>query len=147
MKVNELRSPEGARKKIKIVGRGTGSGHGKTSGKGHKGQLSRSGGRLRPGFEGGQMQLIRRLPKIGFTNIFKKEYQIVNLESLNIFKEGDVVGPDKLREKNLIKNSIPVKILGNGELKRKITVEAHKFSKSAAQKIQNIGGSIKLITR
>lgn len=145
MRINELRPARGAKKKSKRVGRGTGSGHGKTSGRGMKGLFSRSGGGLRAGFEGGQMPLIRRLPKRGFTNIFKKEYQVVNVSSLNIFKDGDVVDLGKLKEKNLIKGNMPVKILGDGELKRKIEIEAHKLSKAAVEKITKAGGSIKLV--
>lgn len=145
MRINELRPPKGAKKKSKRVGRGTGSGHGTTSGRGTKGLLSRAGGGLRAGFEGGQMPLIRRLPKRGFINKFKKEHQIVNIESLNIFKDGDIVGLDKLKEKKLIKKRLPVKVLGDGELKKKITIEAHKFSKSAIEKIKKVGGSINLL--
>lgn len=146
MKMNELRPPRGARKKPKRIGRGTGSGRGKTCGRGTKGLFSRSGGRLRAGFEGGQMPLIRRMPKRGFTNKFRREYQIINVESLNVFKDGDVVGLEKLREEDLIKKSeLPVKVLGDGELKKKITIEAHRFSKSAEDKVKKAGGSIKLL--
>ena len=147
MKISDLRSPKGARKRSRRVGRGGGSGHGKTSGRGHKGLFSRSGGSLRAGFEGGQMPLIRRLPKRGFTNKFKQEYQIINVDSLNIFKDGDVVSPALLREKKLIRKNLPVKVLGDGELKKKITVQVHKFSKSAIDKITNAGGNIKPLTK
>jgi len=145
LKINDLRPPRSAKKKTKRVGRGESSGYGKTSGRGAKGLFSRSGGSLRPGFEGGQMPLIRRLPKRGFTNIFKTRYEIINIDCLNAFKEGDTVVPENLKEKKIIKTDRPVKILGNGELKKKITVEAHKFSKSAAEKISKAGGSIKII--
>jgi large subunit ribosomal protein L15 len=128
------------------VGRGVGSGHGKTCCRGSKGLLSRKGGGLRPGFEGGQMPLIRRLPKRGFTNIFRSEYNTVNLRFLNVFKEGDVVNPAKLEEKGLIRGTLPLKILADGDLKRKLTVEAHKFSKSAVEKIKKAGGTIKVLT-
>jgi len=147
MKISDLRSPKGARKGSRRVGRGDGSGRGKTSGRGHKGLFSRSGGSLRAGFEGGQMPLIRRLPKRGFTNIFKQEYQIINVDSLNIFKDGDVVSPALLRERNLISKDLPVKVLGNGELKKKITVQVHKYSKSAVDKIKKAGGDIKPLTK
>jgi large subunit ribosomal protein L15 len=146
LKINDLRPARGTKKKPKRVGRGVGSGHGKTCGRGAKGLLSRTGGRLRPGFEGGQMPLIRRLPKRGFTNKFKKIYQTVNLKSLNIFKEGEAVNPETLREKGLIRNGLPVKILGDGELKKKLKLEVHRSSKSASEKIKKSGGSIKLIT-
>jgi len=145
LKLNELRPGRGARRKTRRVGRGDGSGRGKTSGRGSKGLFSRTGGRLRPGFEGGQMPLARRLPKRGFTNKFRSEYQVINVESLNIFKDGDIVNAALMQEKNLVRRRVPVKILGNGELKRKITVEAHKFSKSAADKVKNAGGEIKII--
>jgi len=147
MRINNLRSPKGARKRTRRIGRGDGSGRGKTSGRGHKGVYSRSGGGLRPGFEGGQMPLVRRLPKRGFTNKFRKKYQIINVNSLNIFKDGDVIDPALLREKNLISKDLPVKVLGNGELKKKITVQVHKFSKSATDKIKKAGGDIKPITK
>lgn len=146
MKIGELRSPRGARKRSKRVGRGVGSGHGRQATRGAKGALSRTGGGgLRLGFEGGQMPLIRRVPKRGFTNKFREYREIVNVESLNVFKEGDVVTPERLKEKGLIKSVDAVKILGNGELKKKIDVEAHKFSKSALGKIKGAGGNIKVL--
>ena len=136
MKLHELQSPPGANKRIKRVGRGTGSGHGKTSTRGHKGQKSRSGGGVRPGFEGGQMPLQRRLPKRGFTNIFKKEYSIVNVKDFNVFEEGIEVTPELLQQAGLIKNlKNEVKVLGDGDLERKVTVKAHRFSKQAEEKI------------
>jgi large subunit ribosomal protein L15 len=127
------------------MGRGPGSGRGKTCGRGHKGLLSRTGGGLRPGFEGGQMALIRRVPKRGFTNVFRTVYNTVNLRHLNVFKEGDVVNPEKLQEKGLMRSALPLKILGDGDLKKKLTIEAHKFSKSAIEKIKKAGGTIKVL--
>ncbi|NLT20610.1 MAG: 50S ribosomal protein L15 [Syntrophomonadaceae bacterium] len=146
MKLHELQSPPGANKRIKRVGRGTGSGHGKTSTRGHKGQKSRSGGGVRPGFEGGQMPLQRRLPKRGFTNIFKKEYSIVNVKDFNVFEEGIEVTPELLQQAGLIKNlKNEVKVLGDGDLERKVTVKAHRFSKQAEEKITAQGGKAEVI--
>lgn len=146
MRMHELAPPQGAKKKRKRIGRGPGSGHGKTSTKGHKGLLARSGGGKRPGFEGGQMPLIRRLPKFGFQNPFRIEYSIVNLKSLVDLK-GDPITPAVLAEAGLIKKGDrqPVKILGSGELKRALVVQAHKFSKSAEAKIQAAGGRAEVI--
>lgn len=146
MKLNELKSPAGATHRVKRVGRGIGSGHGKTSTRGHKGQKARSGGGVRPGFEGGQMPLQRRLPKRGFTNIFKKYYAVVNVGDLERFEEGTVVTPELLIEAGLV-NKIKdgVKILGNGELTKKLTVQAHKFSQQAEEKITARGGQIEVI--
>ncbi|MBC7075423.1 MAG: 50S ribosomal protein L15 [Syntrophomonadaceae bacterium] len=146
MKLERMRAPSGANKRTKRVGRGTGSGHGKTSTRGHKGQKSRSGGGVRPGFEGGQMPLQRRIPKRGFTNIFKKDYAIVNIKSLNIFAEGTEVTPELLKETGLIKAvKDGVKILGDGELEKKLTVKAHKISKQAEEKITAKGGRVEVI--
>ncbi|MDD4000241.1 MAG: 50S ribosomal protein L15 [Bacilli bacterium] len=146
MKLHELNSVPGARKTRKRVGRGTGSGMGKTSGRGHKGQNARSGGGVRPGFEGGQTPLFKRLPKRGFTNINRVEYNIVNLEQLNGFKEGTKVDSKKLIKQGLIKNNnLMIKILGNGKLNVKLTVIAHKFSKSAEKGILEAGGTIEVI--
>ena len=146
MKLHELQSPPGANKRIKRVGRGTGSGHGKTSTRGHKGQKSRSGGGVRPGFEGGQMPLQRRLPKRGFTNIFKKEYSIVNVKDFNVFEEGIEVTPELLQQAGLIKNlKNEVKVLGDGDLERKVMVKAHRFSKQAEEKITARGGKAEVI--
>jgi large subunit ribosomal protein L15 len=146
MKLHELKSPQGAKKKAKRVGRGMSSGHGKTAGRGHKGQKARSGGGVRPGFEGGQMPLQRRIPKRGFTNIFKKEYSIVNLERLNMFEEGSTVTPELLAQAGIIKKQGErVKILGNGEIGKPLTVKAHKFSKTAAQRIEAAGGKAEVI--
>jgi len=145
MKLEELKPAPGARKKVKRVGRGPGSGAGKTASKGHKGQKARSGGVKGPGFEGGQMPLQRRLPKRGFTNIFRIEYAVVNLRDL----EGmtGTVTPESMAEKGLVKKSEAraVKVLGVGELKEAITVRAHKFSKSATDKIQAAGGKAEVI--
>jgi large subunit ribosomal protein L15 len=146
MKLHELKPGQGAKHKAKRVGRGIGSGHGKTSGRGHKGQKARSGGGVRPGFEGGQMPLQRRIPKRGFTNIFKKEYSIVNLERLNMFEEGSVVTPELLIQEGVIKSSYQrVKVLGDGEIDRALTVRAHKFSKTAAERIEAAGGKAEVI--
>jgi large subunit ribosomal protein L15 len=146
LRLHDLKPAEGARKERKRVGRGIGSGLGKTSGRGHKGQKARSGGNIRPGFEGGQMPLTRRLPKRGFTNIFKKEYAIVNLSLLDNFEDGTVVTPELLIEKGIIKKiKDGVKILGSGELNKKLTVKAHKFSKSAVDKIESVGGKAEVI--
>mgnify|MGYP000855462565 CR=1 FL=1 len=146
MKLHELTPPKGSVKKAKRVGRGQGSGSGTTAGKGNKGQKARSGGGVRLGFEGGQMPLIRRLPKRGFTNIFSKEYAEINIGALDIFEEGTVVTPDLLKERGLVKKVLDgVKILGNGEISKKLTVKAHKFSESAKQKIEAIGGKVEVI--
>lgn len=149
MKLNDLRPNEGGGSKSrKRLGRGTGSGLGKTSGKGHKGQNARSGGGVRPGFEGGQMPLFRRLPKRGFTNIFRKEIGTINLDDLNRFEEGTVVTPELLFENGLIKKSRSkdgIKILGDGELNVKLTVKAQYFSKSAIDKIEFTGGKVEVI--
>ncbi len=145
--LNNLVPPKGANKKNKRVGRGIGSGHGKTATRGYKGQKSRAGSSLRPGFEGGQMPLYRRLPKRGFTNIFRKEYAIVNLDVLGGFNAGATVDPQVLKEKGIVRDLRDgLKILGNGELKHALIVRAHKFSKSAAEKIQKAGGSVEVIS-
>ncbi len=146
MRLEELKAPAGANKSRKRVGRGTGSGHGKTSTRGHKGQKSRSGGGVRPGFEGGQMPLQRRLPKRGFNNIFKKVYAIVNVEDLNIFPDGSEINPDILQEAGLVKGiKDGVKILGDGVLEKKLDVKAHKISKQAEEKIVAKGGKVEVI--
>ncbi|MGC8786268.1 MAG: 50S ribosomal protein L15 [Anaerolineae bacterium] len=144
MKLHELRPPEGANKKKKRVGRGTASGHGKTAGRGTKGQNARTGGGVRPYFEGGQLPLVRRLPhKRGFTNIFKVQYSIVNLDRLAEFGPGSTVDPEALAKAGIIKSAKePVKILGRGELNCALTVAAHKFSASAKQKIEAAGGTV-----
>ena len=136
----------GATTAPKRLGRGTGSGLGKTSGKGHKGAKARSGGGKRPGFEGGQMPLTMRLPKRGFTNIFRKEYVAINVDRLEIFEDGMVVTPVELIQYGIIKNvEDGVKILGNGELTKKLTVQANKFSASAKEKIEAAGGKAEVI--
>lgn len=149
MKLNDIRPSEGSKsKRRKRVGRGPGSGSGVTAGRGHDGQNSRSGGGVRPGFEGGQMPLFRRIPKRGFTNIFKKEYIILNVEDLNKFDEDTVITPDILLENGLVKgkhNVDGIKILGNGEVSKKLTVKAHKFSKTAVDKIEAAGGKVEVI--
>lgn len=145
MKPHELKPSPGSHKKPKRVGRGPGSGHGKTSTRGHKGQNARSGGGVRRGFEGGQMPLHRRLPKRGFTNIFKKHYSVVNVKDLERFDDGETAAPESLKEKGLVNKRQPVKILGEGELTKKITVKAHKFSQVAIQKIEASGGRVEVI--
>ena len=145
MKLSELKPAPGSRKAPKRVGRGCGSGTGKTSARGQKGQKSRSGGGVRPGFEGGQMPLSRRLPKRGFTNIFAKEYAIVNVSSLEAFEDGAVIDSAALREKRIIRKECDgLKVLGNGELTKKLTVKADKFTKSAEEKIVAAGGTIEV---
>ena len=147
MKLHELKPNEGATKAKKRLGRGTASGTGKTSGKGHKGQNARSGGGVRPGFEGGQLPLFRRLPKRGFSNaMFKKEYATITVSDLNKFEDGAVVTPELLKEMGLLKKQLAgVKVLGNGNLDKKITVKANNFSKSAVEKIENKGGKAEVI--
>ena len=144
MNLSNLRAPKKATANKKRVGRGMGSGMGKTSTRGHKGQRSRSGSRMMRGFEGGQMPLHRRMPKRGFTNIFRKEFNIVNLEKLASLGEAAIT-PDVLRKAGIIKTKHPVKILGDGELTVAITVHAHKFSKSAQEKITKAGGKFELL--
>ena len=147
MKLNELEKNVGATQKRKIVGRGRGSGLGKTSGKGHKGQNARSGGGVRAVFEGGQTPLYRRLPKRGFSNYkFKTTYAVINVSDLNRFDNGTVVSPALLKEVGLIKNQLDgIKVLGNGELTKKLTVQAHKFSKTAQEKIEKSGSKIEVM--
>ena len=147
MKLHELKPNAGSTASRKRVGRGAGSGLGKTSGKGHKGQNARSGGGVRPGFEGGQLPLFRRLPKRGFSNYeFKTRYATVNVEDLEVCEENTVVTIDLLKEKGLIKKELDgLKILGNGNLTKKLTVRADKFTNSAKAKIENIGGKTEVI--
>ena len=148
LSINTLKPAQGANRKSKRVGRGMGSGHGKTSTRGSNGQLSRSGASIRAGFEGGQMPLHRRLPKRGFNNIFHKEYAAINIEKLAAFEAGAKVDPEVLKGRGIIKNMRDgLKILGVGELKNAIHVRAHKFSKTAAEKIQKAGGTIEVIER
>jgi large subunit ribosomal protein L15 len=145
MNLSNIHAPKKANEKRKRVGRGMGSGMGKTSTRGHKGQRSRSGSRMIRGFEGGQMPLHRRMPKRGFTNIFRKEYAIVSLERLAEIGETTIT-PDVLRKAGVIKAKLPVKILGDGELSVALTVSAHKFSKSAQEKIAKAGGKIEVLS-
>ncbi|UUX32851.1 50S ribosomal protein L15 [Fundicoccus culcitae] len=146
MKLHTLQPAEGSRQERNRVGRGQGSGNGKTSGRGQKGQKSRSGGGVRLGFEGGQQPLFRRLPKRGFKNINRKEYAIVNLDALNRFEDGTTVTPALLFEAGIIKKELSgIKILGEGQLERKLTVQAAKFSKSAEEAITAAGGTTEVI--
>lgn len=146
MKLHELRAAEGSTKKSKRKGRGTATGQGKTAGRGMNGQNSRSGGGTRLGFEGGQMPLYRRIPKRGFTNIWRKEYTILNVDDLNAFEAGTLVTPELLVEVGLAKQVIDgIKILGEGTLEKNVTVRAHKFSKTAIEKIESAGGKAEVI--
>ena len=146
MKLHEMQYTEGARSNAKRVGRGHGSGNGKTAGKGQKGQKVSSGGGVRLGFEGGQTPLARRLPKRGFTNFNRKEYAIVNVESLNRFDAGTEVTPELLVESGLVRKELDgIKILGQGELEKSLTVKANKFSKSAVTVIEQAGGKAEVI--
>jgi len=148
MQIHDLRAPRGSRKRRKIVGRGKGSGHGKTSGKGHKGQKARSGRGILNSLEGGQIPLIRRLPKIGFRSKRPTLYQVVKLEKLAQFKDGSIVDGNALKEKRIIKSLFrPYKVLGNGEIKKALTVKAYSFSKSAAEKIEKAGGRVETVDR
>ena len=146
MRIHELAPAKGSRKKKKRVGRGPGSGHGKTSCRGHKGQKARSGGGPAPGFEGGQMPLHRRLPKRGFTNIFRTEFAIVNVKDLDRFEANSTVDIDALKEAGLVKKlKDGVKLLGDGDITKPLTVRVHRASLSARQKIEAAGGSVELI--
>lgn len=144
--LNRLKAPKGANQKRTRVGRGEGSGLGKTSGKGGKGQTARTGGNIKPGFEGGQMPLQRKLPKRGFTNIFRVEYQVINIGTIaGAFKAGETVDPAALVEKGFLKRKLPVKVLGEGEVKTALNVKANMFSKSAVEKITAAGGKAEVI--
>jgi large subunit ribosomal protein L15 len=146
MKIHELSPADGSRKTRKRVGRGPGSGHGKTSCRGHKGQKSRSGGGPRPGFEGGQMPLQRRLPKRGFTNIFKKRYNIINIKDLNRFEPNAHLDAEALKEAGLVKKlGEGIKLLGNGEITFPVFMKINKVSNSAKEKIEALGGTVELI--
>lgn len=147
MKLYNIKTAEGATKTRKRLGRGIGSGTGKTSGKGHKGQNARSGGGVRPGFEGGQLPLFRRLPKRGFSNaMFKVRYATINLSDLNKFENDTVITPELLKEMGLVKNQLNgIKILGNGTLEKKLVVKAHKFSNVAKEQIEKLGGKAEVI--
>jgi large subunit ribosomal protein L15 len=147
MKLHELNPPAGSHQRRKIVGRGPGSGHGKTSGRGEKGQKARSGGSSHPWFEGGQLPLHRRVPKRGFVNIFRKEYAVLNVKDLERFAAGTTVSPATFVEAGLVKRaaSVGVKVLGEGSLTKPLTVSAHQFSKVAAEKIRAAGGTVEVI--
>ena len=146
MRLNDLSPAAGSVKEAKRKGRGIGTGNGKTGGRGHKGQNARSGGGVRPGFEGGQMPLHLRLPKRGFTNIFGTRYAVVNVSDLNRFEDGAVVGVDEMIESGLVTKVFDgVKVLGNGELDKKLTVKATAFSESAQEKIQAKGGNVEVM--
>lgn len=145
MKIHELKPAEGSVKDVKRVGRGHGSGNGKTAGKGHKGQKARAGRGIRAGFEGGQMPLQRRIPKRGFNNIFASQYAIVNLAALNAFENGDVVDAAALKTKGIVKNELDgIKVLGNGNLTKKLTVKVAAVSASAKEKIEAAGGAVEV---
>ena len=148
MELHDLRPAKGAKKARKRIGRGPGSGTGKTAGRGHKGQKSRSGYSRRWGFEGGQMPLVRRIPKRGFYNVFRVEYQVVNLRDLErVFADGDTVSVETLAAKGLVRRGKkPVKVLGDGDLSKKLTVQVHKFSASAKTGIEKAGGSCEVVT-
>ncbi len=146
MKLNQLRPAKGAIKKRKRVGIGSGSGHGGTSCRGHKGQKSRSGGRTANWFEGGQMPLQRRVPKRGFTNIFRKEHQVINVGTLNRFDANSEIDPGTLREAGVLRRSLPVKLLANGTLDRPLVIRVHAASASAKAKVEAAGGRIEILT-
>ena len=146
MKLHDLKPTPGSKHRRRRVGRGESSGLGRTSGKGNKGQKARSGASIRPGFEGGQMPLYRRIPKRGFTNIWKKEWEIVNIDALNAFEDGTEVTPELLLETGIARKLADgIKILGDGILEKKLTVKAHKFSASAVEKIESAGGKAEVI--
>jgi len=146
MRLHDLRPAEGSTKSKKRVGRGTGSGHGTTAGRGSNGQNSRSGGGVRPGFEGGQMPLFRRIPKRGFHNKFKKQWTVINVEILNDFEDGTEITPEVLLQTGVVsKLNYGLKILGDGELNKKLTVKANKFTQSAINKIEAAGGKAEVI--
>ena len=148
MELHDLHPAPGAKRQRKRVGRGPGSGTGKTAGRGHKGQKSRSGYSRRYGFEGGQVPLVRRIPKRGFTNIFRVEFQVVNFRDLErVFSEGDTVSPESLIEKGLVRGGKrPIKVLADGDLSKKLIVQAHKFSGTARAGIEKAGGSCEVVT-
>lgn len=146
MKMHELAPAIGSNKESKRIGRGHGSGNSKTAGKGHKGQKARAGHGMRPGFEGGQMPLQRRVPKRGFNNIFAEEWLAINVSALEVFEDGTVVDADALKAKGIIKKAnLPVKVLGNGKLTKKLEVKLNAFSASAAEKINAAGGKTEVI--
>lgn len=146
MKLHEMKYNEGARSSIKRLGRGQGSGQGKTAGKGHKGQNARSGGGVAIGFEGGQTPLYKRIPKRGFTNFTRKEYAVVNLDVLNRFEDAAVVTPEVLKETGIVKKQLDgIKVLGNGKLEKKLTVKCNKISASAKKAIEEVGGTVEVL--
>ena len=146
MKMHELSPAFGSTKEAKRIGRGHGSGNGKTAGKGHKGQKARAGHGMRPGFEGGQMPLQRRIPKRGFNNIFAEEWIVINLSALEVFEDGATVDAAALADKGIVKKaSLPIKVLANGKLTKKLTVKANAFSAAAAEKINSVGGKAEVI--
>jgi large subunit ribosomal protein L15 len=148
MFITDIKAPKGARKKRRVLGRGVGSGRGKTSGRGNKGQGSRSGRDFRPGYEGGQTMLFRRLPKRGFTSRSLNPYQIVNVDDLNKFSKGALVTPDSLFDEGLIKNKDGlVKLLGDGELKKALNIKVHRATESAVKKVQEASGTIEIIKK
>jgi len=145
MKMHELAPAIGSTKEAKRIGRGHGSGNGKTAGKGHKGQHARAGHGMRPGFEGGQMPLQRRVPKRGFNNIFATEWAAINVSALEVFEDGTVVDAALLAEKGIVKKNLPIKVLGNGKLTKKLEVKLNAYSASAAEKINAAGGKAEVI--
>jgi large subunit ribosomal protein L15 len=146
MRLDSLKPPEGARKKVKRIGRGEGSGHGGTSTKGHKGQKARSGGKNKPGFEGGQMPMSRRLPKRGFRNFFRKEYAIVNIEQLNKFPEGSVVDAEALLKAGILNKTLDgIKLLARGTIAYPVNIKLNMVSGAAKQKIESAGGTVEVI--
>jgi len=146
MKLHEMQYTEGARKDIKRLGRGPGSGQGKTAGKGHKGQNARSGGGVAIGFEGGQTPLYKRIPKRGFTNFQRVEYAVINLKDLNKFEDGTVVTNELLKQSGMVKKQLDgIKVLGNGELTKKLTIKVNKVSKSAKEAIEKAGGTVEAL--
>ena len=148
MKINEITLPKGANRKTKRRGRGSGSGHGKTSCRGRKGALKRSGRTTRPGFEGGQMPLIRRIPKRGFNALFKSGYQVINIESLNRFDNNSVVGPNEFKSAGLISSTKePIKILGTGKPSKTLTIKAHKYSESAKKALEAAGSKLEYLAK
>ncbi|UCF73887.1 MAG: 50S ribosomal protein L15 [Deltaproteobacteria bacterium] len=147
MKLHELMTPKGSRKKRKRLGRGEGSGSGKTAGRGTKGQNSRSGGGVPLGFEGGQMPLQRRIPKRGFTNIFRKQYEIINVRDLKHFKSGEIVDRDTLLRAGLLKKAGAIKLLGQGDLSYPLDIKVNKVSRAAKEKIESAGGKVEVVLK
>ncbi|MCL5878257.1 MAG: 50S ribosomal protein L15 [Deltaproteobacteria bacterium] len=146
MNLSTLKKPEGMTTQRKRIGRGTGSGFGKTAGKGHKGHNARSGGGVKPDFEGGQMPLKRRMPKYGFVNTNRVQYQVINMKAFEIFSDNEEVSIEKMVEKGMIKGNKPVVILGNGDIHKKLVIYAHRFSQQAKQKIETAGGKAEVVS-